>query len=57
MMPKLFSLHATLAAANKATQHQGKRGSQHSQVATVALSSDTFLMRLVMHLSRNLSRH
>ncbi|KAI0277760.1 hypothetical protein BGY98DRAFT_1063456, partial [Russula aff. rugulosa BPL654] len=31
MMRELSSLHATMAAANKATQHRGKRGAQHSK--------------------------
>jgi len=41
MMRELSSLHATMAAANKATQHRGKRGAQHSQAVAVSLSSDT----------------
>src|SRR6266850_5267523 len=41
MMRELSSLHATMAAANKATQHRGKRGAQHPQPLTVSLSSDT----------------
>jgi hypothetical protein len=39
-MRELSSLHATMAAANKATQQRGKRGAQHPQPVTVALSSD-----------------
>ncbi|KAF8464733.1 hypothetical protein DFH94DRAFT_640064, partial [Russula ochroleuca] len=31
MMRELSSLHATMAAANKATQQRGKRGAQHPQ--------------------------
>src|SRR5258708_40011376 len=41
MMRELSSLHATMAAANKATQQRGKRGAQHPQPVTVSLSSDT----------------
>ena len=41
MMRDLSSLHATMAAANKATQQRGKRGAQHSQPLAVSLSSDT----------------
>ena len=40
MMRELSSLHATMAAANKATQQRGKRGAQHPQPVAVALSSD-----------------
>ena len=40
-MRDLSSLHATMAAANKANQQRGKRGAQHSQPLAVSLSSDT----------------
>ncbi|KAI9452675.1 hypothetical protein F5148DRAFT_499104 [Russula earlei] len=40
MMRELSSLHATMAAANKATQQRGKRGTQHPQPVPVPLSSD-----------------
>jgi hypothetical protein len=41
MMRELSSLHATMAAANKATQQRGKRGAQHAPPVSVSLSSDT----------------
>ena len=41
MMRELSSLHATMTAANEATQQRGKRGAQHSPPLAVSLSSDT----------------
>ena len=41
MMRELSSLHATMAAANKATQQRGKRGAQQAPPVSVSLSSDT----------------
>ena len=41
MMRELSSLHATMAAANKATQQRGKRGAQHAPPVSVSLSTDS----------------
>ncbi|KAI0261775.1 hypothetical protein BC834DRAFT_428757 [Gloeopeniophorella convolvens] len=41
MMRDLSSLHATMAAANKATQHRGKRGAQLPPPVAVSLSADS----------------
>ncbi|KAI0255193.1 hypothetical protein BJV78DRAFT_1178202, partial [Lactifluus subvellereus] len=41
MMRDLSSLHATMAAANKATQQRGKRGAQQPPPVSVALSADS----------------
>ena len=41
MMRELSSLHATMAAANKATQQRGKRGAQQAPPVSVSLSADT----------------
>ncbi|KAI9452005.1 hypothetical protein BJY52DRAFT_1295518 [Lactarius psammicola] len=40
MMRELSSLHATMAAANKATQQRGKRGAQQAPPVSVSLSAD-----------------
>ncbi|KAH9018146.1 hypothetical protein EDB85DRAFT_2279434 [Lactarius pseudohatsudake] len=41
MMRELSSLHATMAAANKATQQRGKRGAQQAPPVSVSLSGDS----------------
>ncbi|KAH8992232.1 hypothetical protein EDB92DRAFT_1797371 [Lactarius akahatsu] len=41
MMRELSSLHATMAAANKATQQRGKRGAQQAPPVSVSLSADS----------------
>jgi hypothetical protein len=40
-MRELSSLHATMAAANKATQQRGKRGAQQAPPVSVSLSADS----------------
>ncbi|KAH9958525.1 hypothetical protein BGW80DRAFT_1449429 [Lactifluus volemus] len=41
MMRELSSLHATMAAANKASQHRGKRGAQQPPPVSVSLSTES----------------
>ncbi|KAF8261916.1 hypothetical protein EI94DRAFT_1833091 [Lactarius quietus] len=41
MMRELSSLHATMAAANKATQQRGKRGAQQAPPVSVSLSTES----------------